>query len=104
MVWSSNINNTNNGVGQQVKRLIIAGFAKSKADASKLAGGLLNVYAAAQVVPSMLNITEAVNDAVSRAAQKPTDTPVAKPKSPAGKQRHLVPSQHPNPPQQSHQL
>ena len=87
------------GLGLQVKQLIIAGSSYSQtypqADASKLAGGLLDVYAAAQLVPAMPktpSVAELVNQAVAGAANKSpaespksTKSPAESPKSPAAK-------------------
>ena len=90
---------SNHGLGLQVKQLIIAGSSYSQnypqADASKLGGGLLDVYAAAQLVPATpktASIADLVNEAVSGAANKsPSETPKStkapaeSPKSPAAK-------------------
>ena len=80
------------GLGLQVKQLIIAGSSYSQsypqADATKLAGGLLDVYAAAQLVPAMPkmpSVAEAVNESISEAAKKSTKAATGSSKSPAAR-------------------
>lgn len=77
------------GLGLQVKQLIIAGSSYSQdypqADASKLAGGLLDVFASAQLVPAMpkmASIADLVNDAISGAADISPKSPCGNPMSP----------------------